>query len=104
MKMYSAQRNEHHELVVTVDGKALDPRLDLRCHSPDGFECGYGGSGPSQLALALLADCLGDEVALDRHHLFKWAVVAKLPEHRWTLTSEEIQRKLAVLNCEARPL
>src|SRR5262245_1194599 len=34
----------------------LPARLDLRSHSPTGFEWGYGGSGPAQLALALLAD------------------------------------------------
>jgi len=34
----------------------LDPRpsLQLRKHSPDGFEWSYGGSGPAQLALAIL--------------------------------------------------
>src|SRR5262245_22144387 len=30
--------------------------LELRNHSPTGFEWGYGGSGPAQLALALLVD------------------------------------------------
>src|SRR5947209_15039234 len=30
--------------------------LRLRNHSPDGFEWGYGGSGPAQSALALLLD------------------------------------------------
>lgn len=30
--------------------------LKIRNHSPDGFEWGYGGSGPSQLALAILLD------------------------------------------------
>lgn len=33
----------------------LDPRFDIRKHSPDGFAWGYGGSGPAQLALALVA-------------------------------------------------
>jgi len=28
------------------------PRSDLRNHSPNGFEWGYSGSGPAQLALA----------------------------------------------------
>ena len=35
----------------------LDPRYDLRNHSPTGFAWGYGGSGPSQLALAILFFC-----------------------------------------------
>lgn len=36
----------------------LNPRHDLWRHSPTGFEWGFGGSGPAQLALALLADAL----------------------------------------------
>ncbi len=40
---------------VTVDGAPLPPRNDLANHSPDGFGWGYSGSGPSQLALAVLA-------------------------------------------------
>jgi hypothetical protein len=81
--------------IVTVDGDALDPRLDLHNHNPDGFEWGYPGSGPAQLALAILADHLrDDEQAINLHQRFKWAVVAKLPERKWTLTSREIELAL----------
>jgi hypothetical protein len=56
----------------------LDMRLDLWNHSPTGGEWGYGGSGPAQLALAILADATGDdELALDHHQAFKWEVVAR---------------------------
>lgn len=74
-------------------------RLDLRSHSPTGLQWGYGGSGPSQLALALLADHLGDDQAtLRAYQPFKWAVVAKLPiDEPWELTSEDIDRALAKL-------
>ena len=41
--------------------QALPTRLDRRNHSPTGFEWGYNGSGPAQLALALLADATGDD-------------------------------------------
>lgn len=40
---------------VLVNGKSLDPRLDLVNHSPTGFAWGYSGSGPAQLAIAILA-------------------------------------------------
>jgi hypothetical protein len=77
---------------VTVDGQSLNPRLDLWNHSPSGFEWGYGGSGPAQLALALLADCLGDEAeAIGWHQDFKSAVIAGLPKAGWTLTEGEIR-------------
>ncbi|HZQ47951.1 MAG TPA: DUF6166 domain-containing protein [Verrucomicrobiae bacterium] len=77
---------------VTVDGRPLRLRLDLWNHSPSGFEWGYDGSGPAQLALALLADCYGDdEVAVEWHQDFKSAVVAGLPYNGWTFTEEEIR-------------
>src|SRR5467141_965015 len=34
----------------------LPLHLEARNHSPTGFAWGYGGSGPAQLALALLID------------------------------------------------
>lgn len=37
------------------------PSQDLTNHSPDGFQWGYRGSGPAQLALALLLDVTGNE-------------------------------------------
>lgn len=40
-------------------------------HSPDVFEWGYGGSGPSQLALAILLEVTGDDGrALNLYHDF----------------------------------
>lgn len=46
------------ECVIVVDGREgrLNPRYDLANHSPDGFAWGYPGSGPAQLALAILAN------------------------------------------------
>jgi hypothetical protein len=90
MKRYEGKRNGTAAL-VTVDGEPLNPRLDLWNHSPTGFEWGYPGSGPAQLALALLADCLGDdEEAVEWHQDYKSAVVAGLPQAGWTLTDEDI--------------
>lgn len=42
--------------LVTKDGQTLSPDKSQKVwnHSPDGFNWGYGGSGPAQLALALL--------------------------------------------------
>jgi len=66
--------------------RELDARNDLWNHSPTGFEWGYGGSGPAQLALAILADATGDEdLAIELHQTFKWEVVAKLPKEKWEL-------------------
>jgi hypothetical protein len=90
MKTYQGKR-QGYAVDVTVDGEPLNPRLDLWNHSPTGFEWGYGGSGPAQLALAILADhCKDDERALNFRHRFKWAVIAELPHRSWTLTSRQI--------------
>ncbi len=90
MKRYEGKRSGS-AVDVTVDGQPLNPRLDLWNHSPTGFEWGYAGSGPAQLALALLADCLGDEEeAIQWHHDFKSGVIAALPIASWVLTEAEI--------------
>ena len=47
-------------ILVTVNGEPLDERLDLAAHSDNGFEWTYEGDEPRQLALAILADYLGD--------------------------------------------
>lgn len=68
----------------------LDPRYDLRNHSPDGFEWGYGGSGPAQLALALVADATGDdELARKVYQKFKFEIVAGLGD-MWILEAGNI--------------
>jgi hypothetical protein len=94
MKRYEGIR-EGHAVTVTVDGRRLNPRHDLWNHSPSGFEWGYGGSGPAQLALAILADHLGnDQQALNLYQRFKWAVIAELPGRGWILTSRDIDQLL----------
>jgi len=63
--------------------RGLDPRLDLFNHSPTGFSWGYYGSGPAQLALAILADVLGDDQeALANYQAFKEEVVARFPGNK----------------------
>jgi hypothetical protein len=83
--------------VVTVDGRPLPPRYDLRRLSSTGFEWTYRGAGPAQLALALLADHLGDDNrALARYDAFMRRVVSDL-DNSWELTSADIEAALAAL-------
>ena len=85
--------------VVTVDGRPLDPRYDLKQLSATGFEWTYEGPGPAQLALALLADHLADDArALALYERFMRSVVAEL-DNSWGLTGADIDRALAELNC-----
>ena len=41
--------------IVFEDGSS-EPLASAAKHSPDGFQIGYGGSGPSELAYSLLID------------------------------------------------
>jgi len=59
--------------------KSLDPRYDLRNHSPDGFSWGYFGSGPLQIALAIVADAVSANIALRTHIEFTERVISRLP-------------------------
>jgi len=83
-----AVRVEDDDGVVHV----LDPRLDLRNHSPTGFAWGYGGSGPAQLALAILCHALhSDERAEQLYQDFKDAVIAPLAhDEAWRLTTQDV--------------
>lgn len=93
MKIYEGGRSLDGA-VVTVDGKKLDPRFDLKKISPAGFEWTYEGGGPAQLALALLADHWGDSAkALLHHQAFMREVVANL-DNSWRMNSGEIDAAL----------
>jgi len=80
--------------IVMKDGTPLSPAAsqELYNHSPNGFEWGYGGSGPAQLALALLLDVTDDKyLALYHHQRFKWEIVVRFADS-WEIASEDIQR------------
>lgn len=70
----------------------LDPRLDLRNHSPTGFSWGYTGSGPAQLALAILCHALHcDGRAEELYQEFKDAVVSRFDQNQpWRLTTDDV--------------
>lgn len=78
-------------LVLDADKHVkLDPRFDLRNHSPTGFAWGYHGSGPAQLALALIADATGDDaLACKWYQSFKVDKVSRMPA-AWRLPAAEV--------------
>ena len=61
---YVGLREATGAAVTRPDGSPLElaPSLAVWRHSPTGFEWGFSGSGPAQLALALLLDHSGDRV------------------------------------------
>lgn len=97
MKIYQMYRVSGEAYARVVHGAAFRPRLrhrlDLANHSPTGFEWGYAGSGPAQLALAILADCLDDDAqALSLYQRFKSQVVATKPrDEGWSISEETVR-------------
>ena len=94
MKVYRGDRTLDG-LDVTVDGVPLDPRTDIKKLSDNGFEWSYEGPEPAQLALAILAEHLGDDqAALAKHDAFMKAIVANF-NNEWEMTEEDIGIALA---------
>lgn len=85
---------------MVEEGKVENETYPLRHisrHSPDGFQWGYGGSGPSDLALAIMTDYFSRqgvvkslEEANGCYQDFKWDFIAKLAEDGWSITDEQI--------------
>ena len=75
------------DVFIIIDGneRALDLRLDLAGHSPTGFAWNYHGSGPAQLALAILAYTGSDDWAIEHYQEFKREVIALLKPGQWRL-------------------
>ena len=94
------------------------PLTHVSYHSPDGFEWGYAGSGPADLALAILADYFGEppgfvlaalrslwtprSKAAALHQSFKEQFVATEHRDEWQLHSDVIATWLQAPSIQAR--
>ena len=81
--------SEKREIVIEpLDATAS---LKVRKHSPDGFEWGYSGSGPAQLALAILMDATGNHgnLATTHYQPFRAAHVSRWDDC-WAITQDAI--------------
>jgi hypothetical protein len=89
------ERTGQGGFLVLKNGHTLSPVPSQRLynHSPDGFSWGYGGSGPAQLALALLLDVSGNSnKALMHYQRFKREKIASLDmDQPWKMTDSEIE-------------
>lgn len=79
-----------------ADGRHLgDPLVTIPqrfvYHSPSGFEWGYGGSGPSDLALNVLALFVDPPEAWRLHHAFKDEFIATMPREGGVLGAREVR-------------
>jgi hypothetical protein len=77
--VYGAEHNS-----VWLDGTKLDitPSLQIRKHSFE-FAWGYMGSGPSQLALAILLQLKGRQFAEAHYFQLKADIIATLPNENF---------------------
>lgn len=84
--------------------RPLDLRLGLACHSPTGFAWGYVGSGPAQLALALLADALDDDDrAVKLYQRYHSRHVGHWPQDKgWQKTKAEIVAEVVALEADQK--
>ncbi|HTY67880.1 MAG TPA: DUF6166 domain-containing protein [Alphaproteobacteria bacterium] len=97
MKVYEGRRTIDG-LVVTVDGRKLDERYDVKRFTKYGFEWTYEGESPQQLALAILVDHLGDAPrAIRLSEGFMQRIVANF-DNDWRLTGAEVDQAIKVLD------
>ena len=89
------RRNKDAEVEYSLDaGRTWFPlpmMLGEVNHSPTGFEWGYYGSGPSQLAYAILRFFYSEKEARKEYMQFKQDVIAKIPQNvLWVIDSSDI--------------
>ena len=98
--------NDVDRIVINSrSGKALDLEASLKHvnHSPTGFCWGYYGSGPAQLAFAILLDHLNGDVdrAKSLYQDFKSKVIARLPmDENFVLTDEQVESAITDIDIE----
>jgi len=102
MKVYKVERRAEKGgpvgVIATVNGQ---PLIHIVHHSPTGFEFGYGGSGPADLALSILANYFGEEPSEKAlyhgrckcwkpHQDFKWRFIAPQQGNSFEITEDTI--------------
>jgi hypothetical protein len=60
-------------------------------HSPTGFEWGYGGSGPADLALNTLLLFVSEKEAIRLHQDFKWDFITPMNREGGIIKNSEIR-------------
>jgi len=87
---------------IYADGSRIKVFLDECNHSPDGFEWGYGGSGPAQSAYAILRTFFEDyfsgdvrkakHFAFALHQDFKFKYVAGFQHNERQILAKEVEK------------
>lgn len=96
------QKKEEQESFIPFTGDIICERTEygpqvniphkIVKHSPDGFEWGYGGSGPADLALNILAAYIGRELSEKNglYQEFKWDFIAPMPHSGGVIKKEDV--------------
>lgn len=113
-KIYIGMRTSTNRVFVHVEDGKTGARRQLEHvsrHSPDGFEWGYGGSGPADLALSILADMAPKREAEAFYQDFKRCYVSDWPSEsvplragcleQWRISEQQIREWLFVMRQEA---
>jgi len=79
-------QSNHYHIDRVIETKPLEHKV---YHSPTGFNWGYGGSGPADLARSILFDYLGCEPIPKIYQKFKMDFIAKY-EKNWVIEGETI--------------
>lgn len=84
-------KGRHSDLAVWLNGKKLSLKKSLAIvnKSPTGFNWGYAGSGPSQLAFAIALELFDDLKAEHKHAVpivtaaaIKFNLILKIPQKK----------------------
>ncbi len=89
------------ETQVMCDDKPLESHCDIVNHSPSGFAWGYQGSGPAQLALAIMCTEYGEDLSAHPCHYqdLKRHLIAELEADKpFHLSSADIYTAVQLIN------
>jgi len=107
---YIGTRTPSKIVSISQDGSPPTHRLHhIKHHSPTGFEWGYGGSGPADLALSILAHHFGENPTPRQlatgdckcwrlHQAFKWHFIASADKENFAITDAQIDEWLTTIN------
>ncbi|MDR1306030.1 MAG: DUF6166 domain-containing protein [Treponema sp.] len=90
--MVKAIKDFKEDIVCSRDAYGCHVNIPQRIvrHSPTGFNWGYEGSGPADLALNILSVFIGQEAAESLYQDFKWEFIAPMPYQGGTISRDTI--------------
>lgn len=107
MSFRGRRLDAHTTLVEVVEEGQTRPlplHLEVRNHSPSGFEWGYAGSGPAQLALAMCIEMLGPQRAQVVYQQVKDRLVATIQADAWALHAATVANVVRAMDLDEVPI